>query len=156
MDVLFIFVYFSDVLFISNNNDMPSEKIILGAQIRDKGVKNLNGCWRLSRYRVASRGDEKLGLDEIQLMAAKDSVRSSEKLSDYHYRRQRNKPLLMLHLINIKGEDGTGQDFVPAYGISFPCGDYSKGVEVIANKVWLDQFYGEMEDLPDDEEDDEA
>lgn len=147
---------FSDVLFISNNNDMPSEKSILGAQIRDKGVKNLNGCWRLSKYRVASRGDEKLGLDEIQLMAAKDSVRSSEKLSDYHYRRQRNKPLLMLHLINIKGEDGTGQDFVPAYGISFPCGDYSKGVEVIANKVWLDQFYGEMEDLPDDEEDDEA
>lgn len=147
---------FSDVLFISNNNEQPSGYSILGAQVRDKGVKNLDGCWRLSKYRVASRGDEKFGLDEGQLKAAKDSVKSSEVLSDHHFRRQRNKPLLMIHLINIKGEDGTGQDYVPAYGISFPFGDYSKGVEVVANKVWLDQFYGEVDDLPDDEDDYDA
>ena len=144
----------SDVLFISNNNEKPSNTRILGAQLRDKGVKNLNGCWRLSKYRVASKGDEKLGLDESQLLAAKASVKSSEVLSDHHYRRQRNKPLLMIHLINVRGEGGTGQDDVPAYGISFPFGDYSKGVKVIANQVWLDQFYGEIDDLPDDEEDD--
>lgn len=144
----------SDVLFISNNNERPSGENILGAQVRDKGVKNGDGFWRLSRYRVASRGDEKLGLDPEQLEAAKASVKSSEKLSDHHYRKQRNKPLLMIHLINVRGEDGLGQDFVPAYGISFPFGDYSKGVEVVANKVWLEQFYGEVDDLPDDEEDD--
>lgn len=144
---------FSDVLFISNNNEIPSESAILGAQVRDSGVKNLDGCWRLSKYRVASRGDEKLGLKDVQLKAAKDSVKPSEVLSDHHFRRQRNKPLLMIHLINVRGEDGSGQDFVPAYGISFPYGDYSKGVEVVANKVWLAQFYGEVDDLPDDEED---
>ncbi len=144
----------SDVLFISNNNEEPNETSILGPQLRERGVKNLDGCWRLSKYRVASRGDEKLGLDELSLKAAKDSVKSSEVLSDHHFRRQRNKPLLMIHLINVKGEEGTYQNYVPAYGISFPFGDYSKGVEVVANKVWLDQFYGEMDDLPDDEEDD--
>ena len=143
----------SDVLFISNNNEKPSDMRILGSQLRDKGVKNLDGCWRLSKYRVASRGDEKLGLDDNQLQAAKASVKSSEVLSDHHYRRQRNKPLLMLHLIDVRGEGGTGQDDVPAYGISYPYGDYSKGVEVIANKVWLEQFYGEIDDFPDDEED---
>ncbi len=144
----------SDVLFISNNNEQPSTKSILGAQIRDKGVKNGDSFWRLSGYRVASRGDEKLGLSDDQLEAARASVKSSETFSDHHYRKQRKKPLLMIHLINVRGEDGSGQDFVPAYGISFPFGDYSKGVEVVANKVWLDQFYGEIDDLPDDEEDD--
>ena len=143
----------SDVLFISNNNEKPSSTSILGAQLRDKGVKNLDGCWRLSKYRVASRGDEKFGLSEEQLDAAKASVKASETLSDHHYRRQRNKPLLMIHLINVRGEAGVDQDLVPAYGISFPFGDYSEGVEVVANKVWLDQFYGEMDDLPNDEED---
>jgi len=147
---------YSDVLFISNNNEQPSSAAIIGAQLRDRGVKNCDGFWRLSRYRVASRGDEKLGLTAVQLDAARLSVKASETLSDHHFRKQRKKPLLMIHLINVKGEDNTGQDYVPAYGISFPFGDYSKGVEVVANKVYLDQFNGDVDDLPDDEDDYEA
>lgn len=140
----------SDVLLISIGGS--EEEFRLGSQLRESARK-LDGMWRLSKDRVASRGDEKLGLTEEKQMEAVDLAKQSgKKPSDFHYRSIRNKPLLMIHALDL-GKDGSSQKNVPAFGISFPPGDYSEGVDVVANTVWVNQLHGGVFDAPDDEED---
>ena len=108
----------------------------------------------MSKDRVASRGDEKLGLNPQQLEDAESLSREgdnpTEKPSDTHYRTVRNKPLLMLHVIN---PTRTEQQRVPAFGISFPEGNYETEIEVVANTVWIEQMYDTSTDSPDEEDD---
>ena len=125
-------------------------------------------AWRLSKMRVASRGDEALGLDDEQkeearqyaiegkaaklakkgvLTPIEDSDRVS--VSDTHYRMVRNKPLLMIHSLEPDGDVTVSP--IPAFGVSFPFGDSVK-VKAVVNKVWLKQMMGDS-DNPDDEED---
>jgi hypothetical protein len=113
-------------------------------------------AWRLNKDRVASRGDEKLGLDSPQRRAAEELARGDDgvgAVSDAHYRMVRNRPLLMIHSLQPKGGMVTGP--IAAFGISFPYGDYATTIEVVVNKVWLQQMQG-FEDNPDDEEDYDA
>lgn len=116
--------------------------------------------WQVSGYRVASRGDEKLGLTDDQISAAEklaseDAKSKKKKPSDVHYRMVRKKPLLMIHVL----EPTENRDFagyrVPAWGLSFPDGLYGADfeIEVIANKVWMEEMYGSMDDDPDADED---
>ncbi len=145
----------SDVLLISidsHDADMASYK--LGYQIRN--AKLSGDVWEISKARVASRGDERLGLTEDQIAAARrlaeedhdrDSTRSSEP-SDVHYRKIRNKPLLILHVLKFPDER-FGR--VPAFGVSFPFGDYGRTVSIAANVVWMEN----MQDMPQQEEADE-
>src|SRR3546814_15391028 len=60
----------------------------------------------------------------------------------------RNKPLLMIHSLEPKGEAVTGP--IAAFGVSFPYGDYSTTINVVVNKVWLQQMQGYADD-PDEE-----
>ncbi|MEO9470090.1 MULTISPECIES: Z1 domain-containing protein [Sphingomonadales] len=142
-----------DVLLISiSENGEDAEKFRLGFQER-KSRRQDNG-WLTAGYRVASRGDEKLGLKDPQrdnaiAIAADQGAKAP---SDTHYREIRNKPLLMLHLMKLIGKDET-QERVPAFGISFPGGDYDKSVNVVANSVWLEQMLGSEVDNPDEEDD---
>ena len=111
---------------------------------------------------VASKSDEKLGLTLPQLQMAEELAeeemgeewdeKKRDKLSDHFYRRVRKKPLLMLHFLDLDKNDQS-QINVPAYGISFPFGDYSVEIEVVANKIWIDQVHGDTSDMPDEEED---
>ncbi len=142
----------ADVLLISlKDNDDQAENYKLGSQNRESATQS-GDLWRLSKDRVASRGDEKLGLTDDQkseaIAFAKDN---GKKPSDTHYRSIRQKPLLMLHMLDFGSE--VDQQNVPAFGISFPFGDYSEGVEVVANTVWVDQLHGGIFDAPDEEED---
>lgn len=143
-----------DVLLISKDN--PDEaNFILGTQQRtaEKAGKE---TWRLSGYRLASRGDEAHGLTKTQIDqavedASNDASSKSKKPSDYHYRVVRNKPLLMVHILEpTENEDFKGR--VPAYGISFPDGLFDTSVEVVVNRVWLERMRGSPDD-PDTEED---
>jgi hypothetical protein len=58
----------------------------------------------------------------------------------------------MIHVLaptgseNIKGR-------IPAFGVSFPDGLYGTQIEVVANRVWLEQRTGSQDDNPDDEDD---
>jgi len=118
-------------------------------------VANLQGtAWQLNKDRVASRGDEKLGLSQEQQAAAVALAASGEKPvapSDTHYREIRNKPLLMVHKLEPHGDPRvTGP--VAAFGVSFPPGHYETEIEVVANKVWLERMQGVPDD-PDAEED---
>ena len=65
----------------------------------------------------------------------------------------RNKPLLMIHSIEPKGEGVTGP--IAAFGLSFPYGDYLTTINIVVNKVWLQQMQGYADD-PDEEEDYDA
>lgn len=116
--------------------------------------------WKISGYRVASRGDEKLGLRDEQIIDAENLAASginskTGKASDYHYRVVRNKPLLMLHVLTPIENDEFSGCRVPAFGISYPDGLYRTEVKVTVNRVWLKQMQGPA-DSPDDEEDFDA
>ena len=141
-----------DVLLISLSDGENAHTFDLGAQDR-KSAGLEAGRWRVKKDRVASRGDEKLGLsEEQQTQAQKLAEADNKQPSDFHYRTVRNKPLLMIHLLHLgKGENR--QLKVPAYGISFPPGNYSASIEVVANKVWIDQIHGGTLDAPDEEDD---
>lgn len=146
-----------DVLLISTGNADEAQKAFrLGPQERVVETSNADS-WRLNGYRVASRGDEALGLTDPQIEAARDDASNDEKSkskkpSDYHYRVVRNKPLLMIHVLAPTGSEVV-KGRIPAFGVSFPDGLYSTQIEVVANRVWLEQRAGSLDDNPDDEDD---
>ena len=142
-----------DVLLISlRKEDEDSKLYRLGAQERESAKRDAD-AWRMSKNRVASRGDEKLGLTNPQKQEAeaKGKSNNAQKPSDLHFRLVRNKPLLMIHVIT--PDPHREQQRVPAFGISFPAGDYETEIEVIANTVWMKQRYDISADSPDQEDD---
>lgn len=103
--------------------------------------------------RIASVGSEKIGLSKVQIDAAKAS--SPEKTtSDCAYRDVRNKPLLMLHLLDLEIKSANTKKFacseVAAWGISFPglAGEMfpEKLVEYIVTVDWWKKEYGDLVD----------
>lgn len=145
-----------DVLLISTGSDEKETEHRLGSQERD-AKSAVSDRWRLNGYRVASRGDEALGLSDEQVekaraYAATDLKSKSKKPSDYHYRIFRNKPLLMLHSLRPTENDAL-KSRIPAFGISYPDGLFGIQIEVVANRVWLEQMYGSLDDGPDEEDD---
>jgi hypothetical protein len=148
----------ADVLLISpGGHPGDSRPLTLTNQVRVVGKDQPNGsAWRLNKDRVASRGDERLGLNDVQCKEAETLAGSKDgtgTVSDTHYRMVRNKPLLMIHSLEPRGETVTGP--IAAFGVSFPYGDYSTTVNVVVNKVWLQQMQGYSDD-PDEEEDYDA
>lgn len=147
-----------DVLLISKGPG-DEENFKLGAQDRT-AEDATHDEWRLSKHRLASRGDESLGLGNPQLKAAKalaaeDKKSKSEQPSDFHFRVVRNKPLLMLHVLKPTKNDEFSEQRVPAWGLSYPDGLYNTRieVEVVANRVWIEKMYGSLDDDPDTEDD---
>ncbi len=147
----------ADVLLISPSGGSGGEHpFTLRNQVRVVGKEQPNGtAWRLNKDRVASRGDEKLGLSDEQRAEAGTvgGDGGSGAVSDTHYRMARNRPLLMIHSLEPKGDAVTGP--IAAFGMSFPYGDYSTTINVVVNKVWLQQMQGYVDD-PDEEEDYDA
>jgi hypothetical protein len=144
-----------DVVLISvkDSNEDPANRKLGTQQRASAKLQDGGGAWRTSKDRVASRGDERLGLtneqrQEAVALAAEDDGKAP---SDFHYRSVRNKPLLMIHVIDPVGPPDPQR--VPAFGISYPPGDYSTTVEVVANKVWVDHMHGATSDSPEDDED---
>lgn len=145
----------ADVLFIKGPYpDGDSSTFKLASQVKDKLDRRSDlVSWRMPKDRLASRGDEKLGLSDAQVLRAEQLAQEmgSAKPSDRHFREVRRKPLLMLHSLAIK--EGDTYIRVPAIGISFPFGGESKVVKVKVNKVWLEHMRGAVEETPDEEED---
>ncbi|MRH77608.1 endonuclease [Spiribacter sp. C176] len=143
-----------DVLILSvSANGEDAANYILGPQERSSAGHN-GDTWRISKDRVASRGDEKLGLSELQKDEAVKIARKDgqdKNPSDYHFRSVRKKPLLMIHVLRPVGRDANAR--VPAFGLSFPPGDYQTEVEVVANQVWIERMQGASFDTPDEEDD---
>lgn len=147
-----------DILLISvsaNGEDPANHR--LGTQERSSARRD-GDAWRTSKDRVASRGDEKLGLSDPQKEAAAELAREDEegkRPSDFHFRSVRRKPLLMLHVLGPLGKDAdaVADARVPAFGLSFPPGHYQTEVEVVANQVWIERMHGGSFDTPEEEDD---
>lgn len=145
-----------DVLLISKGAGDP-EKFDLGAQDRTAADATPEK-WQISGYRVASRGDEKIGLDDGQLkeaekLAAEDQKSKTKLPSDFHYRVIRDRPLLMVHVLEPTDNPKFEGQRVPAWGLSYPDGQYGTAIQVVANRVWIEQMYGSFDDDPDEDED---
>lgn len=145
----------ADVLLISPGGALgDGGPFTLSNQVRAVGKGQPGGtAWRLNKDRVASRGDEKLGLGDAQRKEAEALAGGQDgtgAASDTHYRMVRNRPLLMIH--SLAPRDGAVEGPIAAFGVSFPCGDYSTTIDVVVNKVWLQQMQG-YGDEPDEEDD---
>jgi hypothetical protein len=145
----------ADVLLISPTGGSGEvEPFTLLNQERKVSPERLEGAiWKLNKDRVASRGDEKLGLSDAQKAAAVALAegRTDGGVSDTHYREVRSKPLLMLHSLHPKSDQVQGP--IAAFGMSFPFEKDIPTINVVVNKIWLQQQQGPA-DSPDDEEED--
>ena len=147
-----------DVLFISVEANKPyGVEYPLGYQLRRNKSNNSGaGVWHLTKNRVASRNDERLGLTNDQILQAESSASSEGRTaSDADYRTVRDKPLLMLHLINCDDKNDTLDNMAPAFGVSFPRGEFDKSVDVVVNQIWLQQMKDDFGDQDDTGVDDE-
>jgi len=155
----------SDVIFISNSKDRnENEGFYLGKQERRSGdfredSQNGGPYWLAANHRVASRGDEKYGLTESQIIEAQaiHAERTPDsQMSDSYYREVRKKPLLVLHHLKLmetiekkfdEKHYNTIVESAPAFGVSFPPGHYGTSVQVVANRVWIDLMHGNLPEV---------
>ncbi len=157
-----------DVLFTSTRDQGErslkdkSLGIPINCQRRSKGAGSDARTLRVtSRQRVASRGVEKTGLTEEQIAAAQRRYREEKgfpggekgiNYPDRIYRAVRPRPLLIIHLLAIGGdeEDLSGGEPVVAWSISFPTTETDQQkVEYVVNTTWLQENYGQ--DLEEEE-----
>lgn len=144
---------------------MNGEKVSLGpveiGQQR-RSCFDRGDCYVVSgkKSRVASRGAERAGLTSDQMDEARNSFGNAKNIPDIAYRMIRQRPLLMLHVLDLFTSDSHGNeihltDKACAWGISFPGvkGD-GRGVlvEYMVNTVWWkDQFDEDLEDEGDEQ-----
>jgi len=113
-----------------------------------------------TKRRVASRGAERLGLTEGQISAAIEWHGSDVNVPDHAYRRNRSRPLLMLHLLRVSHKNPETEIEVPgeihaAYGLSVPPlpeGVKEQLVSYSANLIAYRELYGSSIDEEDEEE----
>jgi len=107
--------------------------------------------------RVATVGTEGIGLDDQKIKQAEDDTPPGKSVSDATFRRIRNRPLLMLHLLDCHEKNSNEPLFsrgILAWGLSFPGQSGSsrpkKLVHYVVNTRYWQQEYGvEIEDEDD-------
>ena len=143
-----------DVLFASLRQGDPKGLtdtclgIPIHCQRRSEGRQSDRNTLRITnKQRVASRGVERAGLSPEQISTAEAAYRLAEKSENYPdriYRKVRERPLLIVHLLTIgqEGDDVSAQDPVVAWSISFPRTEMEeKKVEYVVNTTWWKENY---------------
>lgn len=139
--------------------------IRIRCQRRTAGTRSDAGTLLVgNRQRISTRGIERTGLSEVQRMAAEEEFRASlardgrliegrpVNFPDWAYRAQRTRPLLVVHLLDIKmnNNETVASEPVVAWSISFPkTSREEKRVEYVVNTTWLRERYGD--DLEEEE-----
>ena len=156
-----------DILFTSLRRPAPlldeSLGIPINCQSRTPGDKSTTTTLHVSsRQRVSSRGVEKTGLTDQEIERAEVAFRrqresedgSTVNYPDWAYRRERTRPLLIIHLLRIddksEREPVENPEPVVAWSISFPKTETpEQRVEYVVNTTWLRENYGD--DLEEEE-----
>jgi hypothetical protein len=151
-----------DVLFTSvkTPDAQGLTDISLGIPIycQRRSAGNRSDCNTLrvtNKQRVASRGVEKTGLTSVQIEGVEKTYRESEGKENYPdriYRKVRERPLLIVHLLAIgnENEDLSAQKPTVAWSISFPRTAMEEmRVEYVVNTTWWKENY--RDELDDDE-----
>ncbi|XPV75768.1 MAG: Z1 domain-containing protein [Desulfovibrio sp.] len=152
-----------DVLLLNpQDGKSKMKKFVAGlevnAQLRTVEKSEGEACIKFPNRRVATGNVEKHGLTPSQIEKAHE-IADGRKLSDVIYREARDKPLLMLHLLDCHDKNSTSllSDGILGWGMSFPGTPGSKRpkklVEYVVNTVWWNNEYGalvEEEDMIDE------
>lgn len=161
-----------DVLFasIGANEGATLEDSSFGFKIhcqrRALGDKSDTRTLRITnKQRVSSRGVERAGLSPEQVAAAEAdyissggvTVLKSKNFPDRVYRARRTRPLLIVHLLDVRKGATNERVFdhpVLAWSISFPTTNHpQERVEYVVNTTWLrENFQDELEDDDDVQE----
>jgi hypothetical protein len=143
----------------------PIEGITVGLQQRSAKLLGREGRKAIvisgDKRRVASRGLEAAGLSTEQREAAKTAWQSREgakdgNIADHFYREQRSRPLLMLHLLDVRVDGNGPRERHAAYGISFPAlrpREEETRVAYTANVVAYRELFGQLDAEGDDDDD---
>jgi hypothetical protein len=147
---------------VSSKTDSVIEQDIESFKIfaqRRKVTQGPGNSVLLNRHRVASRGLEKVGLThqqqieaENEYISTKDQTNQIEtknnkfNIPDHVYRAKRERPLLMLHILDCRLKDlPLFHHGIAAFGISFPgkTGNHKprKLVKYIVNTTWWKNNY---------------
>ena len=158
-----------DVLFASianrEENGLTAPTELVGVPIncerRMRGRRSDNTTLIVTnKQRVASRGVERTGLTDEQIETAQREYRLAKGFADvtqtvnypdYIYRKMRDRPLLIVHLLAIgdKSDDLSSAQPVVAYSISFPDTELEENrVEYVVNTTWLRENYQNELDEP--------
>jgi hypothetical protein len=151
-----------DVLFASiehRRSDGVSDDDLVGVPIHCQrrtpgGRSDGTTLYVTSKQRVASRGVERTGLTAEQIADAERDYRDllpqgEKKILNYPdriYRAKRERPLLIVHLLEVGGEDQDLSEDAPivAWGISFPKPDgEERRVVYVVNTTWLRENFRE-------------
>ena len=148
-----------DILFASLQRAEPdslvdtSLGIVITCQRRSAGDKSDGSTLRITnKQRVASRGIERTGVDDLTVGVAQRQYRESKNLTDTDssrinypdriYRAVRRKPLLVIHLLKVDVESGAFTEPVLAWSISFPQTELEeRRVEYVVNTTWLHENF---------------
>ncbi len=133
-----------DVVLVSIGEEEKTKPLRLGVQKRASKDEIKGDRWGIRKHRVASRGDEGLGLSKKQVLEAQKRAKSRPP-SDMHYRAVRKHPLLMIHVLTGDAGSTLENARIPTIGMSFPPDDYTTEVEVVANPAYVLAVHGEKE-----------
>jgi hypothetical protein len=160
-----------DILLVSpvdsdsySNISKTVAKLKIRAQKRQMDTSSSNAKENgvtLYKRRVGTPALERAGLSQAQIADAERRYREehpeTKTIPGYAYQNHRERPLLMLHVLDIQTKDGNPlfDDGIAAYGIVFPRVDGAvrpeKLVQYVVNTVWWKSTYDDMlEDADDD------
>ena len=139
-----------DVLFpsVKPSQENPRTDVLgvpIWCQSRTAGESDDDEFRLSSRFRVASRGIEKAGVDPRRAAAAEKQFLASGKsdnIPDWVYRAQRERPLLIVHLLSVKKppiDVGDPANYpVVAWSISFPKTRVEgRKLQYVVNPTWI-------------------
>ncbi len=156
-----------DVAFISLSRKKPEEGYMIASQERSIGYDTSgkykkptteDGWYIGNRQKISGPGIQKIGLSIKQRALAKENAEQSERQepNDNDYSNARNKPLLMIHILNLIDKKKANQLIlknVPAIGVSYPNFAQLRTIDYTVGPVWLKQFKEEHSYSSDEEED---
>jgi len=120
------------------------------AGMSDEEIAEALERWKKERQGKADNETEVGNKEKAKEILSKELKVSS--IPGRYLRRARRRPLLMLHLVNayrdIKDEATLVENYLPAYGISFPKRDdiHIEPVEYAVNTTFVKNYYQEFED----------
>ena len=141
--------------------DIALHKSFLGEEGKSQVRTFAQSCYQSDHVKTADGGgrilrpwEEAFGLTEEQYeKAEKERVKSGVTQTARFFRKNRNKPLLVLKSLDLKqsskGEKSDGVKFphVPAFAISFPESANTKTVSYTVNKVFINDYFGDENEI---------
>lgn len=156
-----------DVIFKSLKGERVENEYMIAAQKRTVGLDiskkprqpvSEKGWYLGNKNRFSGNSMFKIGLNSSDIQKAQELAETEDRKKPIYrdYTNIRNKPVLMLHLLNLVDGDENSEpviSLVPGLSINIPNSSEFRTVEYTVGPVWLKQYEADRYDAPEDEED---